>query len=94
MNKPEPEECGAWTKIKLAGKISGERGVVTWSAPYDDNRLMAIGVCPAGSVDGVGRLGDAFFKVIHPVDLNIELDALSKLVGFDWKDALRIAQGI
>ncbi len=90
----EPETCGAWPQERLAGRIDGERGSVAWSAPFTAGNLVVISICPEGCIDGNGEMLDSFTKLIQSSGLNGELEMLAKLFGFDWMEALKIAQGL
>lgn len=90
----EPEKCGAWPQGRHAGRIDGERGSVAWSAPFTNGKMVVISICPSGCLDGSYEMLDSFTKLIHSSGLNGELEALAELFGFDWSEALKIAQGL
>ena len=90
-----PEECGAWVKEQIAGRIDGTRGSVAWSAPFTEGKMVVVAVCPKGCIDGAGQMLVSFTKLIHVTCLNNELASLSALVGFDcWHESLGLAQGL
>lgn len=88
----DTETCGAWVGRWRAGEIRGERGVCSWSFGIGQKPLWAVVLIAChDDVESSGHIFSPWIRYCHPTGLTTVFHDAAGLVGFDVKDAMKLA---